>query len=102
MKNNNYGNYSVGVILDEIREAVSAYHIASMGDDRREIESAEATYLAMITLYGKETVQLVVDDYNKNVIGKAQKMITLTFETWEEFDEAIGAIASLEVALASE
>lgn len=26
-------------------------------------------------------------------------MITLTFETWEEFDEAIGAITSLEVAL---
>jgi hypothetical protein len=29
-------------------------------------------------------------------------MITLTFETWEEFDEAIGSIASLEMALASE
>lgn len=29
-------------------------------------------------------------------------MITLTFETWEEFDKAIGAIASLEMALASE
>jgi len=29
-------------------------------------------------------------------------MIILTFDTWEEFDEAIGSIASLEVALASE
>lgn len=72
MKNNNYGDYSVGVILDEIREAVSAYHIASMGDNRREIELAEAQYLAMITLYGKETVQLVVDDYNENVIRMAK------------------------------
>lgn len=72
MKENNYGDYSVGVILDEIREAVSAYHTASMGDDRREIELAEAQYLAMIKLYGKQTVQLVVDDYNENVIGKAK------------------------------
>jgi hypothetical protein len=29
-------------------------------------------------------------------------MITLTFETWEEFDEAIAGIVSLEVALVSE
>ncbi len=72
MKNNNFGDYSVGVILDEIREAVSDYHTASMGDDRREIESAEAKYLAMITLYGKQTVQLVVDDYNENVIRQAK------------------------------
>ena len=72
MKNNNYGDYSIGVILDEIREAVSAYHTASMGDDRREIDEAEATYRAMITLYGKQTVQLVVDDYNENVIRKAK------------------------------
>ena len=27
-------------------------------------------------------------------------MITLTFETWEEFDEAIAGIASLEIELA--
>ena len=27
-------------------------------------------------------------------------MITLTFETWEEFDEAISGIVSLETALA--
>jgi hypothetical protein len=43
-----------------------------MGDDRRELDEAEAEYLAMITIYGKETVQLVVDDYNENVIGKAK------------------------------
>jgi hypothetical protein len=29
-------------------------------------------------------------------------MITLTFETWEEFDEALAGIVSLEVAIASE
>lgn len=28
-------------------------------------------------------------------------MIVLTFETWEEFDEAMAGIVSLEVALAS-
>jgi hypothetical protein len=27
-------------------------------------------------------------------------MITLTFETWEEFDEALAGIVSLEVAVA--
>jgi hypothetical protein len=27
-------------------------------------------------------------------------MITLTFDTWEEFDEALAGIVSLEVALA--
>jgi hypothetical protein len=72
MKNTNFGNYSVGVILDEIREAVSAYHIASMGDDRQEIDNAQAAYAGMIAIYGKETVQLVVDDYNENVIRKAK------------------------------
>lgn len=64
-------NETLGQITDSIRNAVANYHTASMGDDRREIELAEAEYLAMITLYGKEAVQLVVDDYNKNVIGKA-------------------------------
>jgi hypothetical protein len=29
-------------------------------------------------------------------------MITLTFDTWEEFDQAIANIVALEVALASE
>jgi hypothetical protein len=29
-------------------------------------------------------------------------MITLTFETWEEFDQAIGSICVVEMALASE
>ena len=27
-------------------------------------------------------------------------MITLTFDTWEEFDQAIGAIVTLETAIA--
>lgn len=64
-------NETLGQITDSIRNAVQNYHIASMGDDRRELDEAEAEYLAMITLYGKEAVQLVVDDYNENVIGKA-------------------------------
>jgi hypothetical protein len=29
-------------------------------------------------------------------------MITLTFDTWEEYDAALAGIVSLEVALASE
>jgi hypothetical protein len=72
MKNTNFGNYSVGVILDEIREVVKNYHVASMGDDRQEIDNAQAAYAGMISIYGKETVQLVVDDYNENVIRKAK------------------------------
>ena len=62
----------LGQIRDDIYSAVERFHIASMGDDRREIDEAEATYRAMITLYGKETVQLVVDFYNENVIRKAK------------------------------
>lgn len=62
---------NLGQITDSIRNAVKNYHIASMGDDRRELDNAQAEYLAMITLYGKDAVQLVVDDYNKNVIGRA-------------------------------
>ena len=58
-------------INTEIYSAVKNFHIASMGDDRREINEAEATYLAMITIYGKEKVQEVVDFYNETVIGKA-------------------------------
>ena len=64
-------NETLGQITDSIRNAVANFHIASMGDDRQEINEAEAEYLAMITLYGKDAVQLVVDDYNENVIGKA-------------------------------
>ncbi len=64
-------NATLGQITDTIFNAVKNFHIASMGDDRREIESAEAEYLAMITLYGKEAVQTVVDYYNKEIIGRA-------------------------------
>lgn len=63
---------TLGQIQDEIYQAVSAYHTATMGDDRQEIDEAEALYRGMISIYGKETVQLVVDYYNENVIGKAR------------------------------
>ena len=33
---------------------------------------------------------------------KENKMITLTFETWEEFDKAISGIVALETTLAKE
>ena len=65
-------NNTLGQITDEIRNAVKNFHIASMGDDRRELDNAQAEYLAMITLYGKDAVQLVVDDYNETVIAKAK------------------------------
>jgi hypothetical protein len=65
-------NTTLGQIRDEIYNAVKNYHIASMGDDLREIADAAAEYNGMISIYGKETVQLVVDDYNENVIGKAK------------------------------
>lgn len=62
---------NLGQIKDEIFTAVKNFHIASMGDDSREIETAQAAYAGMIAIYGKEAVQLVVDDYNENVIGMA-------------------------------
>ena len=62
---------NLGQIKDAVFQAVANYHVASMGDDRRELENAEAEYLAMITLYGKEVVQLAVDYYNENVIRQA-------------------------------
>jgi hypothetical protein len=34
--------------------------------------------------------------------SKEKKMITLTFDTWEEFDEAIAGIVALETTLAKE
>ena len=72
MKNNNYENYSIGVIRDEIYQAVSAYHIASMGDNSQEIADTKSEYEQMISIYGKKTVQVVVDYYNDTVIGKAK------------------------------
>lgn len=65
-------NETLGQVKDSIYNAVKNFHIASMGDDRREIESAESEYAGMISIYGKEMVQLVVDYYNENVIGRAQ------------------------------
>ena len=62
---------NLGQIKDEVFASVANYHTASMGDDRRELELAEAQYLAMITLYGKEVVQLAVDYYNETVIHQA-------------------------------
>lgn len=36
--------------------------------------------------------------YNSNTAKKGKdKMITLTFETWEEFDQAIAGITKLEI-----
>jgi hypothetical protein len=63
---------TLGQINDEIFAAVKNFHIASMGNDSREIETAQAEYAGMISIYGKETVQLVVDFYNDTVIGKAK------------------------------
>jgi hypothetical protein len=63
---------NLGQIRDEIFLAVENYHIASMGDNRQEIETAEAEYAGMISIYGKQAVQDVVDYYNENVIGKAK------------------------------
>jgi hypothetical protein len=34
------------------------------------------------------------------IFTKENKMITLTFDTWEEFDEAIAGIVMLETELA--
>jgi len=62
---------NLGQINDEIFAAVKNFHVASMGDNRYEIETAQAEYAGMISIYGKETVQLVVDYYNKEIIGKA-------------------------------
>jgi hypothetical protein len=56
---------------EEIYKAVSNYHIATMGDDRQEIEDAQQEYEMMRLVYGDDAVQDVVDYYNENVIRKA-------------------------------
>ena len=56
---------------EEIYKAVSNYHIATMGDDRQEIEDAQQEYEMMRLVYGDDAVQEVVDYYNENVIRKA-------------------------------
>jgi hypothetical protein len=65
-------NETLGQVKDSIYNAVKNFHIASMGDDRNEIDNAQAEYAGMISIYGKEAVQLVVDYYNENVIRKAK------------------------------
>jgi len=57
---------------EEIYKAVSNYHIATMGDDRQEIEDAQQEYEMMRLVYGDDAVQEVVDYYNENVIRKAR------------------------------
>ena len=56
----------------EIYKAVSAYHVASQGDDRQEIEDAEQEYELMKLVHGVEAVQEVMNYYNENVIRKAR------------------------------
>ena len=86
----------------EIYKAVSDYHTANQGDNRQEIEDAEQEYELMKLVHGVEAVQEVMNYYNENVIRKARQMITLTFNTWEEFDDAIAGITSLEIELAKD
>jgi inhibitor of KinA sporulation pathway (predicted exonuclease) len=57
---------------EEIYKAVSNYHIATMGDDRQEIEDAQQEYEMMKLVYGVDAVQEAVDYYNENVIRKAR------------------------------
>lgn len=91
----------LGQITDEIYKVVSNYHVASMGNDNREIKEASDEYQRVIRVYGTAAVGEVVRYYNENIIGKAQRMIELTFDTWEEFDKAIAGIVSLETAIAT-
>jgi inhibitor of KinA sporulation pathway (predicted exonuclease) len=57
---------------EEIYKAVSNYHIATMGDDRQEIEDAQQEYELMKLVHGVDAVQEAVDYYNENVIRKAR------------------------------
>ena len=63
---------TIGQAYDDILEAVSEYHIASMGDDSREIALAEKEYQRVIREYGSAAVSTVVHYYNENIIGKAK------------------------------
>ena len=65
-------NNTLGQITDEIYQAVSAYHVASMGDNSQEIADTKSEYEQMISIYGKQAVQNVVDYYNETVIRKAK------------------------------
>ena len=64
-------NTTLGQITDEILNAVKAYHIASMGNDNREIADAQDEYQRMIRVHGVGAVDVAVRWYNENVIGKA-------------------------------
>jgi hypothetical protein len=63
---------TLGQITDEIYNAVKNYHIASMGNDSREIADAQAEYAGMISIYGAKAVANVVEYYNETVIRKAK------------------------------
>jgi diketogulonate reductase-like aldo/keto reductase len=65
-------NNTLGQITDEIMKAVKAYHVASMGDDSREIAFAASEYQRMIREHGLKAVDTAVRYYNENVIGKAK------------------------------
>jgi diketogulonate reductase-like aldo/keto reductase len=63
---------TLGQITDEIMKAVKAYHVASMGNDTREIAYAQGEYQRMIREHGAKAVDTAVRYYNENVIGKAK------------------------------
>jgi hypothetical protein len=62
---------TLGQITDEIYNAVKNFHTASMGNDRKEIENAQAEYAGMISIYGTKAVADVVEFYNETVIRRA-------------------------------
>lgn len=62
---------TLGQITDEIYKVVSNYHIASMGNDSREIAEASDEYQRVIKVYGTKAVGEVVRYYNENVIRKS-------------------------------
>lgn len=63
---------TLGQTTDEIMKAVKAYHVASMGNDTREIAFAASEYQRMIREHGAAAVDVAVRWYNENVIGKAK------------------------------
>jgi hypothetical protein len=62
---------NIGQITDEIYKVVANYHVASMGNDNREIAEASDEYQRVVRVYGTKAVGEVVRYYNENVIGKA-------------------------------
>jgi hypothetical protein len=45
-------------------------------------------------------MRLTISTLTLTIFTKENKMITLTFDTWEEFDEAIAGIVIVETELA--